>query len=497
MFRFLCLALLGWLSITAASAQDEAYRPFYSPDTLQRHELAVAQRSALRAEMPVPKAGSSEYRAHYGRVVQEASADVYNAIRYAALLDPVVEPYVHQVFARILRANPQLTAGTRLVLTRNPEPNARAVGRSTVLLNLGLLPRLENESQLAYVLCHELAHGASHHLETGLHDRLTAIHSKELRREFRRIVNSEYNISSQLKALALGFSLSSSYHHRRFERQADSLGYVLLARTSYEAPQAYRTLQLLDVIDQPENPAPLPLAAQFSCTQFPRAFGAAAAPASIFTVQAAAKTVLETSDTLKSHPDCGKRMRFVQGLSQGRVAEGPQPPSPPDFDRIRRLSRLELVQSWFDYDCYDHALFEALQLLPQQPQSGYLRAMVQLSLFELRQHLQAHTFSEVVSNVSERQAANFNELLRTLHELRTDDFRELSTCFARAAPPVEAPAAADEFALAGRYAAAALAAPPTDPAVLALRDDYRRRYPRGRFAALLPVPPAPRATGRR
>jgi len=99
--------------------------------------------------------------------------------------------------------------------------------------------------------------------------------------------------------------------------------------------------------------------------------------------------------------------------------------------------------------------------------------------------------------VSERQAANFNELLRTLHELRTDDFRELSTCFARAAPPTEAPLPADEFALAGRFAAAALAAPPTDPAVLALRDDYRRRYPQGRFAALLPAPPATRAPGHR
>ena len=273
---------------------------------------------------------------------------------------------------------------------------------------------------------------------------------------------------------------------------------MLLARTAYEAPQAYRTLQLLDLIDQPENPAPLPLAAEFSCAEFPRAFGGPAASRSIFTVQAAAKTVLETSDTLKSHPDCGKRMRFVQGLAQGRVAEGAQP-SPPDFDRIRRLSRLELVQSWFDYECYDHALFEALQLLPQQPQSSYLRSMVQLSLFGLRQHLQAHTFTEVVSNVSEHQAANFNELLRTLYELRPDDFRGLSACFALAAPPAAAPpeAVADEFALAGRCAAAALAAPPTDPAVLALRDDYRRRYPQGRFAALLPAPAATRATGRR
>lgn len=45
-----------------------------------------------------------------------------------------------------------------------------------------------------------------------------------------------------------------------------------------------------------------------------------------------------------------------------------------------------------------------------------------------------------MSNVSERQAANFNELLRTLHELRTDDFRALSICFARAAHSTDATA---------------------------------------------------------
>ena len=72
-------------------------------------------------------------------------------------------------------------------------------------------------------------------------------------------------------------------------------------------------------------------------------------------------TALETTDTLKSHPDCAKRMRYVLALAQGQVADGPQPASPPDFARIRAASRLEIIQSWFDYDCYDHALFEALQ----------------------------------------------------------------------------------------------------------------------------------------
>jgi predicted Zn-dependent protease len=69
----------------------------------------------------------------------------------------VLNPYVQRVFDHIRQANPQLPP-VQLVLSRNPEPNAHAVGNSTVMLNVGLLGRLENESQLAYILCHELAH---------------------------------------------------------------------------------------------------------------------------------------------------------------------------------------------------------------------------------------------------------------------------------------------------------------------------------------------------
>ena len=493
MFRLLFLLALGVLGSLGGRAQE---LPYFSPDTTQRHELAVAQRNAVKARLLVPKTGSSEYRDHYRRVVAEAADDVYNSIRYAALLDPVLEPYVQGVFARILMANPQLPATTRLVLTRNPEPNAHAAGNSTVLLNLGLLPRLENESQLAYILCHELAHLACRHLETGLQERLLALHSKQMKQEFRRIINSEYNISSKLKDLALGFSLNTNYHHRRFEKQADSLGYVLLARTSYEAPQAYRTLQLLDGIDRPENPTPLPLRTYFSCADFPRPFEVLLTKAnSIFTV-AVPKSTLEATDTLKSHPDCGKRMRYLQVLAGGRVAEGPQPASPPEFERVRRLSRQELVQSWFDYECYDHALFEALQLLGQDPGNTYLRSIVQLSLFELRHHLQNHTFAEVVSTISPGQAANFNALLRALNDLQFDDFRGLSTCFAQAGGAPAPAAPTNEFALAARYASTVLAAEPSAPAALALRADYERQYPKGRFTALLFPASKPKAKGR-
>ena len=477
------LLLLLWLGsalMAPAVAQQASYLPFYSADTVQIHQLAAAHRAAVQKYLVTPKSVSSEYREHYRKIAQEAATDVYNTVRYSALLDPVLNPYAQRVFAQIRQANPGLPP-VQLVLSRSPEPNAHAVGNSTVMLNVGLLARLENESQLAYVLCHELAHIQAGHMARGLSEQLTKIHSKELQREVKRIVADEYNISSKLKALALGLSLNSTFHHRKYEKQADSLGYVLLKRTRFEAPQAYRVLQLLDQIDLPISTEPLVLNQTFGCASAP--YPLAEAPAktkSIFTVAAPVKTVLETTDTLKSHPDCAKRMRYLRELAQDQMADGPPTAPPaPEFARVVALARLEAVQSWFDYECYDHALFEALLLLREQPQNGYLHSVVTLSLYELREHLLKHDFYAVVGNVSPQHPANFNQLLNALNAWKADDYRGLLACFAqnnRAAP------ATDEYALAAGYAAAALTGAPGGAG---LRQQYLAHYHDGKFAKLL------------
>lgn len=490
--RALFWLFLFWGALPAAAvAQEIAHLPYYSADTTQVQQLAVAHRALVQQHFGTPTEGNGEYRDHYRRIAREAAADMYNSVRHSALLDPVLNPYVQRVFRQILAANPQLPP-VQLVLSRNPEPNAHAVGSGTIMLNLGLLARLENESQLAFVLCHELAHVQARHMDTSLRARLTTLHSRELRRQVRRIVAAEYNVSSKLKTLVLGLSLTSTYHQRTHEKQADSLGYTLLKRSRFDAAQAYRALQLLDKIDEPLAAQPLKLAPFFGCAAapYPLPEAAPARPKSIFTVAAPTQTALELTDTLKSHPDCAKRMRYLRELSQGQVADGPPatPPSP-EFAQVRSLSRLEVIQSWFDFDCYDHALFEALQLLQEQPQHQYGRHMVTLCLFELREHLLHHRFTEVVSNSSPRQPESFRQLLAALYAWKLEDYPGLSTCFAQTAGPAPTGAAApDEYALAASYAAAALAA---DATAASRQQQYLARYQRGRFSRLLfPPPPA-------
>ena len=457
-------------------------RPAPVADSARARQAAAARRARVRTQLPVPATGSRDYRRDYQEVVDYMAADVYRTIRYAALADTVLAPVVQRLFARLQRANPSLPPA-QLVLTRNPEPNAYAVGDGTIFLNVGLLPRLENESQLAFVLCHELAHLSARHGLRGLHERLALLHSRALRQQVRQVARGPYRRTERLAALGLGLRLGRSYHARQFEQQADSLGYVLLRASGLAAPQAYRALQLLDQADAPETGAAPDLNRYFACAAHPHTFAGGSGGGSIFAPRAA--SVLELTDTLKTHPGCAKRMAFVRGLAGGAVAEGPQP-AEAAFEQVRAQARLEVVQSWFDYDCYDHALFEALRLLGRQPRQPYLQALVPTILYGLHEHLQAHTLNAVLDNPDPDQPAEFRALLTTLYALRTSEVPGFAACFAGLAP---APAGADEYSLAGRVAAAALA---RDPAAEPARAEYRRRFPRGHFhELLLPAPPAP------
>ena len=143
--------------------------------------------------------------------------------------------------------------------------------------------------------------------------------------------------------------------------------------------------------------------------------------------------------------------------------------------------------------------------MPQQPHSPYLRSVVVLSLYELRQHLRDHTYFEVVSNISTHNPAAFNAWLAALQALHYEDFAGLSACFAQATDPATDPApgpapgpAGDEYALAARYAASALASEATSAAAVSLREQYQKQYAGGKFDQLLfPAPKGKAGTSRR
>lgn len=78
-------------------------------------------------------------------------------------IDPAVQGYVAEVGHKLARVSDRPDLPYEFVVLNNSVPNAWALPGGKIAINRGLLTHLEDESQLAAVLAHEIVHAAARH----------------------------------------------------------------------------------------------------------------------------------------------------------------------------------------------------------------------------------------------------------------------------------------------------------------------------------------------
>ena len=92
--------------------------------------------------------------------------------------------YVNFIMKHIIESNPRLDSmELRYFISRSPIPNASSLGDGTFIINLGLIRKINTEGQLAFILCHEIAHFYLDHSNISVIDDFTKTNSKEYREE--------------------------------------------------------------------------------------------------------------------------------------------------------------------------------------------------------------------------------------------------------------------------------------------------------------------------
>lgn len=147
------------------------------------------------------------------------------------VVDPSLTAYVNQVGQRLAAVSDRPNLPYEFVVLNNDVPNAWALPGGKIAINRGLLLHLEDESQLAAVLAHEVVHAAARHSANqmtkstllGLGATVAAGASR----------NSEY-----AGLIALGTSISAAAWQARYGRQheldADHYGMTYMARAGYD-----------------------------------------------------------------------------------------------------------------------------------------------------------------------------------------------------------------------------------------------------------------------
>lgn len=145
-----------------------------------------------------------------------------------------ITKYLNKVLDTILKDSQALRKSLSIFTLRSSSTNAFITGYGYIFVTTGLLARLHNEAELAYILCHEISHYTQKHAFDG------TVKSEQL------ISESRNNYRKFEDGLADLYRFS-----RENELEADRLGLQLFLKTKFSSKAPLAALKLLDSVEAP------------------------------------------------------------------------------------------------------------------------------------------------------------------------------------------------------------------------------------------------------
>jgi len=164
--------------------------------------------------------------------------------------DAALNSYLERIGKSLLPAGeaPERVAWRFRVL-RDPLANAFALPNGSIYVNTGLLALLENESQLASVLAHEVIHVTgrhSYHAQRSYRKKMVAIHIFQAAGAWvpiGSVVGATINIIAGVAPHILAATING--YHRELEQEADIYAANKLYETNYDPREMANTFKLL------------------------------------------------------------------------------------------------------------------------------------------------------------------------------------------------------------------------------------------------------------
>lgn len=356
------------------------------------------------------------------------------------ITDAVVNNYIVAVMSKLQPALKEAKAPhVNVYISRTGEPNAFTPGYNTVFINAGLITRINNEAQLAFILCHEIAHLLLKHGEQAIDQYLSSIQSKEFKEQVSEIKKQEYGRGKAVEELAKKFSFDSRRHSRFKETAADSLAIVLLKNTGFSTGQVIDCLGLLDSVDVDKWSTRNTFEKYLNAPEYPikpNYFGIARR--SVFGVEAYAgdETSQRIADSLRTHPDCKKRMQYaglmipeaVRNTGSTFLVDAVQ------FYKLQQRLRNEMIEFALVNEKASRGLFYAIEQINTDSSSAFVSARISMSLNQLYEAQKNHTLGKITDLPNPQVYSKaYNELLYFIQNAKLTDLASINYYFTASA----------------------------------------------------------------
>jgi Zn-dependent protease with chaperone function len=430
MLRLRSFVLLA-LIILYYTAQSQTSFVLWKDDTLLRKKYyneSLQKKQALMAALP--KSYTKDYKEIYEHQFDEISY-LWKSTR--VVTSPEANGYLQSIVKQIIAANPELQkTDARIVFTRDDWPNAVSMGDGSIAINAGLVIFLNNEAELAFVICHELSHYYLDHTNKQIRKIVELYNSEEFTKEMKRLSKQTYGAGKAFDELMKKMAFGSRRHSREDEAEADKQALLFLKNTGYDCKGIISCLQLLNEVDDSSVYKPLVPEPIFNFDDYPFKkkwiqnesvlFGQMNGDASSFTQQ--------EKDSLKTHPDCTTRISLLQDAI-GKLPAGKNFLVNENlFHQLKKDFFPEMTEQEFRNDNLTRNLYYSLLMLQNGDYTSLAVYAIARDLNILFQRQKDHRLGDM-ERESRTNPADYNLLLRLLDRLTLSELASINYYFCR------------------------------------------------------------------
>ena len=395
MNKILNLLLLMLFSLSGYCQFATDYKPLEATGALPNDFITLssdkyaAQRATLKSEKGKAKKVKDQF-------LLESSFEIDNILLSGKVLvnDPV-SSYVNKVADRVLENDKATRDKLHFYVIKTPSVNASATNQGIVFINMGLLAQLENESELAFILCHEIEHFKNKHSIT------RAVETDKMDRG----KGSYKSFSKDEKMLA-----TCSFTKEQ-ESVADEKGYELFKKSKYSSAHILGAFDVLKYSYLPVDDVPFDISFfENASYKLPENFQ--------LKVTQPINTKDEEENPKSTHPSIRARSQAMltkinnadnAGKSDYLVGKA-------DFESVREIARFELSKLYLMRLQYEEAIYNSYMLLKKYPANLYLKKIILESLSDLSAYAvnrnieKAHTKPKEIEGKSQALCYLFDQM---------------------------------------------------------------------------------------
>lgn len=327
--------------------------------------------------------------------------------------------YYQNILNNILKANPYLDQNIKIYATRILEPNAFNIGDGNIYFNISLVRFMQNESQIAFIIAHELAHQYKEHvLESNINNYLK-LKSQEMQTQIKKASKQEYGSKKALLEISKSLLFHTNKHSRFKETEADSLAIVFLEKTKYNPKEAISTLNILDKIDNYFEEFPhfvfteyfkdLPINKRKEWDNYDVDT----------TFLSAVDKKVELNDSLKTHPDCKQRILSLEtSFPFLKTAPFSHKTDDSAYKYIQSQATVEYINSIILYRDYGFSFNELILILKEDSTNCTIKLLLTRTMAEINYAQRTRMLGEILDIPSFTYPVQYNYVLSFLNELK-------------------------------------------------------------------------------